>query len=151
MARCQNVSHLKIQKLLYYIQGYHLAFFDAPIIDDNFEAWVHGPVSRNLYMKMKDGFGEFFSMHDEISDENLNLEEIEKTIQDQITTDQFDVLDDVIDMLQGYSGTDLERATHREAPWMNARKWLGPADKSSNLISNDDMRNYFLPLIVADA
>ena len=38
VARCPNVSHLKIQKLLYYIQGYHLAFFDAPIIDDSFEA-----------------------------------------------------------------------------------------------------------------
>ena len=73
-------------------------------------------------MKMKEKFGEFFSMHDEINDEDLDLKKIEQIIQDQITTDQFDVLDDVIDMLQGYSGTDLERATHREAPWMNARK-----------------------------
>ncbi len=34
-------SHLKLQKLLYYIQGFHLARFDNPIIDEDFEAWVH--------------------------------------------------------------------------------------------------------------
>lgn len=31
-------SHLKIQKLLYYIQWYHLAYFDKEIISDDFQA-----------------------------------------------------------------------------------------------------------------
>ncbi len=39
------MSHLKLQKLLFYAQALHLAYFDEPIIEDDFEAWVHGPVS----------------------------------------------------------------------------------------------------------
>ncbi len=49
-----KASHLKVQKLLYYIQGYHLAYFDEPVIEDDFEAWVHGPVSRRLFDRLKD-------------------------------------------------------------------------------------------------
>src|SRR3990167_4770105 len=49
-----QMSHLKLQKLLYYIQAYHLANLEAKIIADDFEAWVHGPVSRKLFDKVKD-------------------------------------------------------------------------------------------------
>ena len=42
------MSHLKLQKLLYYCDAYSLAYFDNPLIEDDFEAWVHGPVCRRL-------------------------------------------------------------------------------------------------------
>ena len=45
------MSHLKLQKLLYFVQGYHLAYFGKPLFEDDFEAWVHGPVSRKLFEK----------------------------------------------------------------------------------------------------
>ncbi|MDR1722691.1 MAG: DUF4065 domain-containing protein [Tannerella sp.] len=49
-----KMSHLKLQKLLYLVQGYHLAYFGKPLIDDKFEAWVHGPVSRKVFGSLKD-------------------------------------------------------------------------------------------------
>jgi len=49
-----NLSHLKLQKLLYYIQSWHLVFFDKKLFDDDFQAWVHGPVSRKIYDTFKD-------------------------------------------------------------------------------------------------
>ena len=48
------MSHLKLQKLLFYVQAYHLAYFDSPIITDSFEAWAHGPVSRKIYNELRD-------------------------------------------------------------------------------------------------
>ena len=48
------VSHLKVQKLLYYINAWHMVYFNDPIIEDDFEAWVHGPVSRKVYSNLKD-------------------------------------------------------------------------------------------------
>jgi uncharacterized phage-associated protein len=39
-----SMSHLKLQKLLYYCESYHLAYFDDILIPEEFEAWVHGPV-----------------------------------------------------------------------------------------------------------
>ena len=47
------MSHLKVQKLLFYSDSYHLAYFDKELISDKFEAWVHGPVSRRVYNSLK--------------------------------------------------------------------------------------------------
>lgn len=33
---------------------YSLAYFGKPLIEDNFEAWVHDPVCRRLYDNLKD-------------------------------------------------------------------------------------------------
>ncbi|MBR2290865.1 MAG: DUF4065 domain-containing protein [Prevotella sp.] len=38
------MSHLKLQKLLYYCDAYSLAYFGEELITDQFEAWVHWPV-----------------------------------------------------------------------------------------------------------
>lgn len=43
------ISNLKLQKLLYYLQGYTLAFYDRPLFEDDFEAWQYGPVVRSAY------------------------------------------------------------------------------------------------------
>ena len=47
------MSHLKLQKLLFYCQAYHLAYFKEPLFDEDFEAWVHGPVCRIIYDSLK--------------------------------------------------------------------------------------------------
>lgn len=45
----QPLSNLKLQKLLYFIQGASLAIFDKPAFDDDIEAWQYGPVVPNVY------------------------------------------------------------------------------------------------------
>jgi uncharacterized phage-associated protein len=47
-ARSIAVSQLKLQKLLYFCQGWHLVDFGHPIITDDFEAWAYGPVVRSV-------------------------------------------------------------------------------------------------------
>jgi uncharacterized phage-associated protein len=48
------LTHLKLQKLLYYAHGWHLVIFNGPLVEGGFEAWPHGPVARNVF--------EFFKM-----------------------------------------------------------------------------------------
>ena len=49
-----DMSHLKLQKLLFYCDAYCLAYFGEELVTDQFEAWVHGPVSRKVYDSLKD-------------------------------------------------------------------------------------------------
>ena len=49
------MSHLKLQKLLFYCDAYCLAYFGQELITDQFEAWVHGPVSRKVCQRMRIG------------------------------------------------------------------------------------------------
>lgn len=44
-----GLTHLKIQKMLYFAQGWHLAYFDMPLFVDPIEAWKFGPVVTSVY------------------------------------------------------------------------------------------------------
>jgi uncharacterized phage-associated protein len=48
-----SLSNLKLQKLVYYAQGFHLALTEKPLFDEAIEAWEHGPVVPGLYHKLK--------------------------------------------------------------------------------------------------
>ena len=43
------VTHMKLQKLLYYAQAYVIGMTGEKLFDDNIEAWQHGPVTPNVY------------------------------------------------------------------------------------------------------
>jgi len=48
-----ELSNLKLQKLLYYAQGYHLARFEGPLFSESLQAWSHGPVVEKVYHTFK--------------------------------------------------------------------------------------------------
>lgn len=47
------MSNMKLQKMLYYQQGYHLAAFGTPLFDEDIEAWMYGPVVPCVYDHFK--------------------------------------------------------------------------------------------------
>ncbi len=49
----KGISPLKLQKLVYFSHGWHLAIFDEPLIDEPIEAWRYGPVIDSLYHEFK--------------------------------------------------------------------------------------------------
>jgi uncharacterized phage-associated protein len=48
-----DLTHLKLQKLLYYAQGWFMANYDEPLFGDDIEAWKHGPVIESIYRILK--------------------------------------------------------------------------------------------------
>jgi|GEM_PF-483213 len=42
------ITQLKLQKLIYFAQGIHLALFDKPLFEEEIEAWEFGPVVPKL-------------------------------------------------------------------------------------------------------
>lgn len=51
----------KLQKLVYYAQAWFFAFYGAPLFTSTFEAWIHGPVSRELHERFR-GTHQFYSL-----------------------------------------------------------------------------------------
>ena len=124
------ISNLKIQKLVYYAQGFSLAINNKPLFKEKIQAWTHGPVVPQLYNKYKDyGSGALPTTNldidfDKFSDENKEL------------------LDDVYDVYGQFSAWKLRNMTLEEAPWKSSYQ-LG----KSNEISNEKLREYFLTLV----
>lgn len=127
----------KLQKLSYYFEAWSYALFnDSLISDTKFEAWVHGPVSPELYSRYKE-----FGWNDiEQTEDNSDL----------FDNKALDLLESVWITYGSKSANELEALTHSELPWINARKGLGETEPSHELINAEDMKEYYLSIYIGD-
>lgn len=138
LANYGKMSHLKLQKLLYYVQAFHLAYFGAPLIDDTFEAWLHGPVSKKVFDSLKDSS----LLYNDITFEG-DTEKINDAVKFQLASEQLDLIQDVLSEYATLSGTQLENLTHSEQPWIDARKECDFGDACRVVIPNEVMAVYY--------
>ena len=123
----KEINHLKLQKILYYIQAWNLALLNEPLFEEDFEAWLHGPVIRKVWDEYKSNSVLIGELSEQ--DENINV---------KFTEDQEDVIEDVIDAYGNKSGYYLESLTHQEDPWKNARK-----QGENTIIKKEEMKKYY--------
>jgi len=125
------ITNMKVQKLLYYVQGWHLGLYQEPAFDADLEAWVHGPVQPEVYQEYKE-----YRWHPitcKIEKPNLNQA----------------LINHIEQVLQSYGGETaymLELMSHGELPWMEARGDLPQDAECQNIISPMTMQNYFANL-----
>lgn len=127
----KEITPLSLQKILYYAQGFYKAFFGKFLFEDDCQAWVHGPVYVNIYEKYK-----------EFKSANISID-IDYDIEDIIVDEKREILDVIIKYFGYYNGKALEKMSHYETPWINARKGLLPTENSSNIINKEDIKDYF--------
>lgn len=128
-ARGEALTNLKLQKLLYYAQAWYLALHDRPLFNDDFEAWVHGPVLRSQYFRFKPEPG-WAPITDSVDEPEISFK-IKK------------FLDQILDVFGSESAIALEMMTHRERPWLEARAGLAPDHPSTARISRETMRDFY--------
>lgn len=124
------ITPLKLQKILYYAQGFYLAMYDTELFTEDFQAWAHGPANPEIYEEYK-VYG--------------------CTIIDAPKKEEIPIFDDkVVGFLYDiwntfgiYDGKYLEELTHNEEPWKNARKGYEPGEKCSEIISKESMKIFF--------
>lgn len=128
----ESITNLKLQKLVYYAQAWSLAIKNKELFNDDFQAWVHGPVLPDLYHKYK-SFG-YLPIN-----KTITIDEV-KTRIDKGT---FGFLEEVAKVYMKYGAYEMEMMTHREAPWVEARKNHGADENCENIISKNSMRNFY--------
>ena len=100
-----DVTPLKLQKLLYYCQGYSLALTGKPAFPEPIEAWKYGPVVNSVYQEYKKYNGGIIPIDKIIS--NNCIDETTSAIARM-----------VVDYKGRLSGTTLANATHKEKPYL---------------------------------
>lgn len=111
LSRCDDesgdtISNLKLQKLVYYAQGFSLVLLGYPLFKEKIEAWMHGPVIPELYRKYKDFKNGALPMPESIDS-------------DKYSEDEKDLLDEVWSVYGQFSAWKLRNMTHEEPPWKN--------------------------------
>lgn len=119
----EQISNLKLQKLLYYAQGFYLALFNKRLFNSQIEAWEHGPVVPEVYHKYKK-----YGARGIPSPKVVDFEKYDDETKD--------FLNEIYDILGQFSAWKLRNMTHVEKPWREAYK-------SNGKITDKLMKDYF--------
>jgi uncharacterized phage-associated protein len=119
---------LKLQKLVYYAQAWHLAWYGEPFFTGSLQAWKQGPVSRELWKE---------------HERQAVVQRIPSGSSERLSERRSLALDAVLARYGKYPAFQLADLTHREDPWARTRGDLPPGYGSDQVISEDLMRDYY--------
>lgn len=122
-----QMTNMKVQKLLYYSQSLHLALYDKPLFGDEIQAWRYGPVCPPAY-----------KFYQEFEAEQLPIPQPDFLL--QIPDETKKLLEEVWSHFSGYHAYRLSDMTHVEFPWKKARKGLPAEASSTEPILIEDMK-----------
>lgn len=118
-----TITNLKLQKTLYYIQGYHSKFIGEPLFSDDFEHWPYGPVIPSVYFEFC-SFGanaiRVFPSYPVFSDYSTKEKKIIRKVLDKCLT---------------MTARELVEKSHQEEPWQNTSE--------SEIIPFNSILHYF--------
>lgn len=128
LSRTGPITHMKLQKLVYYGQAWSLVWDERPLFPERIEAWANGPVCPDLYRAHQ---GEFT-----VTDEPRGNAA-------ELTRDERETLNVIVRKYGGKSANWLSDLTHREDPWRDARAGLSDGMRSNRPITHAAMAEYY--------
>jgi len=124
------LSQLRVQKLLYYTQGWALAALDHPLFHERIEAWKKGPVVASVWPKL--------TAYD---DRGIQPGDVGKP--EGLSDEDKSFINSVWEKYKIHSAIGLMLMTHREDPWKDARAGLPASAPSSQEIAHSALRAWF--------
>lgn len=121
--RLPDAGDVRIHKLAYYCQGWHVAWAHEPMFSEAIEAWANGPVVADLW-------------HDEKRDRP-------RPPAQEPDDRQLAVLVYVVERYGRYTGRELVRMTHLEDPWRDVSETEDPWAVENPEITLEALRAWF--------
>jgi uncharacterized phage-associated protein len=115
----EPITALKLQKLVYYAQAWHLADTGAPLFDEAIEAWRDGPVVRALFAQHQ-GW--------------RTIDDWTSGRAERVPPQGASVISRVVRSYGALDAETLGELTHREMPWRATRFGLGDEERSNRVI-----------------
>lgn len=133
------VTQMKLQKLVYFAQGAHLAKYNKALINETFQAWMYGPVIPEIYQDFK-----LYGSRP-ITDTSEFIPSSTYSPPFRLDADALDSINYTWGVLKDFSAMSLSNWTHQpNGPWS---KVYDP-DTKSTPINNKDIKQYFEKLII---
>lgn len=120
------MTNMKLQKMLYYQQGFHLAYFGTPLFDEDIEAWMYGPVVPAMYEEYKNNGRNGIEPNRELA---FSFEQKKELA----------LFNEVCKVYGAYSAIGLMNMTHEEMPWKSTPTGEG----EGHVIAKEKMQSFF--------
>jgi uncharacterized phage-associated protein len=126
------MTTMKLQKLVYYCQAWSLVWNEDPLFQENIEAWVNGPVVRELYDRHKTAF---------------KVSKWRWGDSSKLSASQRNDIDGVLEFYGDKTSQWLSDLSHREQPWRRARAKMAPDERGNTVITLASMHEYYSSLV----
>jgi uncharacterized phage-associated protein len=126
------MSAMKLQKLVYYSQAWHLVWEEQPLFAERVEAWANGPVVPSLYRSHRGSF---------------TVKKVTTGDPTKLTPSERESIDAILSEYGEKSAFWLSELTHQEAPWRDAREGLQPGERSGREITKRKLAEYYSALV----
>lgn len=123
------LTGMQLQKLLYYVQSWHLAVTDEPLFPEHFKAYADGPVIPQVWYARK-----------ERSTRRGDQEDASGIELDELSSDLIDL---VVASYGSLSGDELSALTHAEEPWVEARGDLREGAPGDAPLREESMATFY--------
>lgn len=136
-------TQMKLQKLVYFAHGWHLALCDEPLVEETFQAWKYGPVIPSLYLIFRDYGISPITKPGSIYLQTFDMEYADITPEINNLPRLKPFLDKIQEVYGKWNGTQLSALTHMpDTPWSQVRKGR-PEDARDIAIPNNIIRDFF--------
>jgi uncharacterized phage-associated protein len=144
----KQISNLKLQKVLYYLQARYLVEKGYPIFEDNIGKWKYGPVTPSVYHEYKRfGSGAIENVSDQLEIKkdafgNITDISIKQFNPDTIEAKDQCIIDNTVNSLGAFGAFELVNRTHQQSIW---KKYESEIISGINLEYDDEeIKNYFI-------
>lgn len=127
-----SITNLKLQKIVYYCQAWHLALTGKPLFQERIEAWAHGPAVPSLWRR--------FSSYGWQAIDPYNRRPF---VEQRLPVQARNIIDEVWKRYGDLSGKELEALTHRENPWREAYGDTPPGGRCTREVPLELMREFY--------
>lgn len=134
LSKTGTITTMKLQKLVYYCQAWHLVWHEEALFKEEIQAWANGPVCPAQYNEHRGAFKISYSNIRKGNDNNLSME-------------QKQAVNKVVDFYGRKSAEWLIMLSHSEKPWIDARVGLRDGDNGSVTIPINAIAEYFSTLV----
>ena len=135
LARQGRMTAMKLQKLVYYSQAWAVVWDERPLFPERIEAWANGPVVRDLY---------------DVHRGHFEVAEWPRGDARVLSAGERETVDTVLDFYGDRSAQWLSDLTHREQPWLLARRGMPDGERGNREITLSSLEEYYSSLPAAE-
>jgi uncharacterized phage-associated protein len=128
-----SMTALRLQRLVYYAQAWHLVWEDEPLFAERIEAWANGPIVPALYRRHKGKL------------------KLQRSPGDpgRLTQGQLDSIEAVLDFYGSRTTSWLTELAQLERPWRDARRGIPPGERGEREIGKAALAEYYGSLLAS--
>ncbi|MCJ8205738.1 type II toxin-antitoxin system antitoxin SocA domain-containing protein [Pseudomonas sp. RGM2987] len=134
VAKCAEsgdlITHLKLQKLLYYAEAWTQTLTGKELFSEQIQAWAHGPVVPEVFQEFKK-YG--WNPLPAPEDQKIPV----------VSSEAEEILLQVFEAYSDLPAKTLEEMTHRDAPWIKARGDLSSEERCETIMPKAEILDFF--------